>query len=692
MNLFELVAKLTLDSSEYDRALLAAKGTTAKSGASMVASIEKAKKGMLVATGAMAAGAVAFGASSVKTGMEFDSAMSQVAATMGKTMDEMASETGTVELAWGSFTGNLRDYAKEMGANTKFSATQAAEALNYMALAGYDTQKSMEMLPPVLNLAAAGNMELATASDMVTDASSALSLTQEQTVQMVDQMAAAASKSNTSVEQLGSAFLTVGGTAKVLQGGTTELSTALGILADNGTKGAEGGTALRNILTAIQGDKFEDTFGEMGISAYDAEGNLRSLKDVFLDMNEAMQGFTDEEKTDIINATFNARDLKNVNALLGTSAQRWDELSGSIEDSEGAAQQMADTQLDNLEGDITLLKSAFEGLQISVGEKLMPYIREFIQGLTWCIDHMDTLGPIILGVATAFGILAIALNIGTIIQSVAKAFGVLNAIMMMNPFVLIAALIAGVVVALIALWKNNEAFRNKVKAIWDGIKTAVSNAVNAVKTAVSNAWNAVKSRTMALWNAVKTAVVSRATAIVSGVQSKFNALKAKVSAIWNGIKTAITSKIEAAKNKVKSVIDTIKGFFPLKIGKIFSGLKLPHFSVSGGSAPFGIGGKGSLPKFSVSWYKRAEQLPYLFNNATIFGAGEHTDEMLYGKSALMNDIETAVANVNGRGGSGAQAVAMGEVIGEIVAEAIEGMEIILDRRQVGKFTRRAVRA
>lgn len=594
MDLFNLVAKLSLDSSEYDRAMAAAKGTAASAGDSMVKSIGKTKKAIGVAALGMTAAIGAFGVSSVKTGMEFDSAMSQVAATMGKTMDDLLEETNPkpVELAWGSFTGNMREYAQEMGKHTKFSATEAAEALNYMALAGYDTQKSMEMLPPVLNLAAAGNMDLAKASDMVTDASSALGLEQEETVAMVDQMAAAASKSNTSVEQLGEAMLRVGGTAKVLKGGTTELSTVLGILADNGTKGAEGGTALRNILSAIQGDKFEKTFGEMGISAYDAEGNLRSLKDVFGEMQVAMEGMTDEEKTDIINKTFNARDLKNVNALLGTSAERWDELTGAIEDSEGAAEKMADTQLDNLAGDITLLKSAFEGLKISVSDKLTPAFRVVVQFFTWAIDNASTLGPIIMGLATAFGTFAVAINIGNIIKSVTTAFAAFNAILVANPIGIVIALIAGLVVAITALWKNNEKFRNKVTSIWNSIKSA------AVST-------------------------------------------------WNGIKDAIVNPIKNAYNTVKGWVDKIKGFFPLSVGKIFSNLKIPHISVSGGKAPFGIGGLGTAPSISVSWYKKAQETPYLFSNATIFGAGEGTkDEVLYGRDALMRDIKEATGGGN----------------------------------------------
>ena len=138
--------------------------------------------------------------------------------------------------------GELRDFAQEMGSTTAFSATEAADALNYMALAGYDAETSMTMLPNVLNLAAAGGMELATASDMVTDSQTALGLSLEETSTLVDQMALASSKTNTSVSQLGEAILSIGGTAKNLSGGTTELNQVLGLLADNGIKGAEAGT------------------------------------------------------------------------------------------------------------------------------------------------------------------------------------------------------------------------------------------------------------------------------------------------------------------------------------------------------------------------------------------------------------------------------------------------------------------
>lgn len=290
-DLMDVFVKIGADTSGLESGIGKAKGLASGLGGAITGGLKVAGAAIAGATAAVGA----FAASSVKVGATFDSSMSQVAATMGVTVDEI---------------GELRQFAQDMGATTAFSATQAADALNYMALAGYDAETSMSMLPNVLNLAAAGGMELATASDMITDTQSALGLSLEETTQLVDKMAKASSKSNTSVDQLGSAMLTIGGTAKALTGGTTELATALGILADNGTKGAEGGTALRNVLLGLESSKFKETFGEMGISAYDAEGNLRNLKDVFSDMSDAMADFSQEERDEIITKTFNRQDLK----------------------------------------------------------------------------------------------------------------------------------------------------------------------------------------------------------------------------------------------------------------------------------------------------------------------------------------------------------------------------------------------
>ena len=377
MDVFDLAAVLTLDTSSYNSGLKDASSKASSFGSKISSGLSNAAKlGGKALAGATTA-ALGFAKSSVDAGGDFDKSMSQVAATMGITNEELNS----IQVQTDSFSGTLRDFAQEMGSTTVFSATQAADALNYMALAGYDAQKSAEMLPTVLNLAAAGNMDLAQASDMVTDASSALGLTTEETYLMIDKMAKTSSSTNTSVAQLGRGMLKVGGTARNLAGGTTELSTMLGVLADNGIKGAEGGTHLRNIMLAMNPttDAACYAWKRLGLSAYDAQGNLRPLPEIFGDLNRAMEGMSMEEKTYLLKDMFNKTDLASVNALLGTTSERFTELASKIDDSTGAAEKMAGVQLDNLSGDITLFKSALEGAQIAVSDVLTPALRQFVQ-------------------------------------------------------------------------------------------------------------------------------------------------------------------------------------------------------------------------------------------------------------------------------------------------------------------------
>ena len=358
MNLFELFVKIGVD----DQASKKIASISSKLGSGLKSAAKVAGAAVAAASTAV----VAFGASAVKTGAEFDTAMSQVAATMGKTVDEVQE---------------LRDFAQQMGSTTVFSATQSAEALNYMALAGYDAEQAMSALPTVLNLAAAGSIDLAYASDMVTDAQSALGLSMEESSIMVDQMAKTASKSNTSVAQLGEAILTVGGTASYMAGGTEQVNKVLGVLADNGIKGAEAGTHLRNMLLSLSAptDNAQAVIDKFGLQIFDADGKMRDFADIFPELNAAMDGLTDQEKLDAFSQLFNTRDIASATALLNTSVDRWEELGDAIVDSKGAAEAMAATQLDNLNGDITLFKSALEGAQITISDQLTPTLREFVQ-------------------------------------------------------------------------------------------------------------------------------------------------------------------------------------------------------------------------------------------------------------------------------------------------------------------------
>lgn len=381
MNLFDLVATLSLDSSDFDKGLSSAKTAMSSLGTGI-------KKGLAAASTAV----VGFGKSTVAAGSQFDTSMSQVAATMGKSTDEIK---------------DLREFAKKMGSETAFSASEAADALNYMALAGYNSETSMKMLPNVLNLAAAGSIDLAEASDMVTDVQSALGLKFDETSELVDKMAKASSKTNTSVAQLGEAMLTVGGTAKNLKGGTTELSAALGLLADNGIKGSEGGTALRNIILSLSAptDKAAKALKELGVKVFDDQDNMRDLESIFADFNASLSTMSQGKQTQVLNEIFNKVDLKSVNALLGTSVDRWDEVTTEINNATGAAQKMAGTQLENLNGSIKMFKSALEGAQIEISEGLAPTLNDFVkigtQGLSDITAGLKSGG--VQGASTALG-------------------------------------------------------------------------------------------------------------------------------------------------------------------------------------------------------------------------------------------------------------------------------------------------
>ena len=341
-------------------------------------------KAVSAATAAAAAAVGAIGMAAINTGREFEGAMSQVAATMliDKTTAEGQKAFETLENA-----------ARECGASTAFSATEAAEALNYLALAGYDADKAATALPTVLKLAGAGAMDLAAASDMVTDSMSALGIeaTEANLTQFSDQLAQTASKANTSVAQLGEAILTVGGTAKGLAGGTTELNTALGILADNGLKGAEGGTHLRNIILSLQNptDKAAASLQSLGVDVYDAQGNMRGLNDVFKDLQGAMAGMDNASKDSILSTLFNKTDLTAANAMLSNCTDRFDELSAAVENSAGACENMYAIQLDNLNGDIDILKSGLSDLEISIYQDLNGPLREMTQLATSMVGELS---------------------------------------------------------------------------------------------------------------------------------------------------------------------------------------------------------------------------------------------------------------------------------------------------------------
>lgn len=535
--------------------------------------ISSAGQKMLPVTAAV----TGLGTAAVTTAANFESSMSQVQATMGVTKDAMSTVDGQSV----NTMDTLSELAKKMGAETAFSAKECADALNYLALAGYDTQQMCDTLPTVLNLAAAGDIDLASASDMVTDAMSALGMGVDESTKMVDQMAKTASSTNTSVAQLGEGILTIGATAKSIKGGTAELNTALGILANNGIKGAEGGTHLRNVILSLQNptDKAAAQMDALGVSVYDSNGNMRSLNDILGDLNKSMDGMTSADKANIIATIFNKTDLASVNALLANTGDTWDSLQSSITNSAGAAQQMADTQLDNLQGQITILKSALEGLAISFGELLMPAIKQIVGWVQKFVDWLNSMdegtkkvvvtvallaaaiGPVLIvigKVISAVGtIMTVVPKIASAISAVKTAFAALNVTMLANPIVLIIAAITALVAAFIYLWNTNEGFRQFWIDLWEGIKQAVITAWNAITSFLSTAWESILSLAQTVWGGISGFFTTLWEGIKGVFTSAWEAISGVMTTIWN----TITSIWQSIYDTISPLLEAFRYLF-----------------------------------------------------------------------------------------------------------------------------------
>ncbi len=340
--------------------------------------IKGATKVIAGATAAAAAAIGAIGVASINVGKEFESSMSNLSATAG--IDRSTAEGAE------SFN-KLEAAAREMGRATTKTASEAADALNYMALAGWDVDTSIEALEPVLRLSEATSLDLATTSDLVTDSMSAMGITVDELSGYLDVCAAANNASNQSAEQLMEAMIGCGGAARSAGIEYQDTATALGILANNGIKGSEAGTALNSMLVRISTNSTAaKAFEEIGVAVYDTEGNMRNLQDILVDTSAALDGMSDAERNNYLSAIAGKAYYSDFQYLLngvsddvdglGTS---WDQLSEQIYNSEGALQAMAETKTDNLEGDLSRLTSAASDLGISIYQGINGPLREITQ-------------------------------------------------------------------------------------------------------------------------------------------------------------------------------------------------------------------------------------------------------------------------------------------------------------------------
>lgn len=554
-----------------------------------------AKSAMKVTAGAIAgAGAALVGLAgkAVQVGTSFESSMSQVAATMGITAKEIQEGSHDYKI--------LAAAAKDAGATTKYSAKEAADALNYLALAGYDAKTSADVLPSVLNLAAASGMDLAAASDLATDAMSALGMaaSSKNLTSFGDKLAKTASKSNTSVNQLGEAILRCAGTAKGFGMSTETLAAELGVLANRGLKSAEAGTHLRNIILAFEAPTSKATkeLKRLGIEATNSDGSFRDMNDIITDLNRSMSKMTDKQRAQSLSKIFNKTDLEAVNYLMAGLGDEYSDLYKEVSKCDGAMQDMADTMNDNLQGRVTILQSSLEGLGIQVYEGLEKPLKRAAEEATDAVgrlskafkkDGFNGLAEAIgneLGKAAAKAAEAAPkfINAGTdLIKSFLKGItdnsdrlassgmeigkAVINGIVEIAPqaavagLKIMAALARGIAGQKPAreIKKLANTFKRSFKEITSAVKSSVGNVKallgNLITIAVKVINTAIKPLTKAVVFAIKNMKPIVAVLMASAAAMKANAVATTVAAKMK-VLTAIVVKSKKAWAEAKAMM------------------------------------------------------------------------------------------------------------------------------------------
>lgn len=732
----ELFVTLAIKDTAYKQGLKDAEGNASSSTSKIGGAFKAVGKVAKTAMVAGSAAAVAFTKTSIDAGMNFDTAMSQVAATMGTTADKI---------------GNVKAKAEEMGRTTKYTATEAAEGMNILAQAGLSADEQISGIGTVLNLASAGAMSLEESASYTAGAVKGFGDSMSNASYYADLMAKGATLANTDVRGLGEAFSGSAATAKNYGQAADSVTLSLLRLAEQNVTGSEASTALNRAMADLYTptDDASKALDQLGVSAYKSNGEAKDFNDLVDELNSSLQGMTAEQKNNALATIFTTQGLQAFNKMTASSDATVQKFWKGIQDSSGSAAQQAATQLDNLQGDITLLSSATEGLQLAFYNTFSGTIRDAVKGITSEVSGLaeamesggisgalsklaqDAInfsgqlpgltkigGDLINGlissvtqnsgsITTAVGQLlnnlastistglnvftSVGVNLLTTIangmtQGIPTFLG--QALPMLTQFTESLRSNAGKLInAGLTLIQNiAQGLINSIPVLIAYVPTIITNLAgiindNAPKilatgvTIITNlAIGLVRAIPLLIANLPKiiTAIVSVFTAfnwfslgknivtgIIKGVKNLPSLLKGAAKNAVNGFKgafkgngilsavkgafTKIPSAVKSIFTKAVSLVKSFPGRFKsaLKFSWSLPHLNLPHLSVSGGKAPFGIGGKGSLPSFHISWYKKAMESPYVFSDATLFGAGEAGDEMLYGRSRLMNDIKEA---------------------------------------------------
>lgn len=732
----ELFVTLAIKDTAYKQGLKDAEGNASSSTSKIGGAFKSVGKVAKTAMAAGSAAAVAFTKTSTDAGMSFDSAMSQVAATMGTTVDKI---------------GDVKAKAEEMGRTTKYTATEAAEGMNILAQAGLSADEQISGIGTVLNLASAGAMSLEESASYTAGAVKGFGDTMSNASYYADLMAKGATLANTDVRGLGEAFSGSAATAKNYGQSADGVTLSLLRLAEQNVTGSEASTALNRAMADLYTptDDASKALNQLGVSAYEANGEAKNFNDLVDELNGSLQGMTAEQKNNALATIFTTQGLQAFNKMTASSDATVQKFWKGIQDSSGSAAQQAATQLDNLKGDITLLSSATEGLELGFYNTFSGTIRGAIKGVTSEVSGLaeamesggisgalsklaqdainfsgqlpgltkiggDLINGLISSVTQNSGSITTAVGqlLNNLASTISTGLNVFTSVGVNLLTTIASGMTQGIPTflgqALPMLAQFTESLRSNagklinagltlIQNIAQGLINSIPVLIAYVPTIITNlagiindnapkilatgitiitnlAIGLVRAIPLLIANLPKiiTAIVSVFTAfnwlslgknivtgIIKGIKNLPSLLKGAAKNAVNGFKgafkgngilsavkgafTKIPSAVKSIFTKAVSLVKSFPGRFKsaLKFSWSLPHLNLPHLSVSGGKAPFGIGGKGSLPSFHISWYKKAMESPYVFSDATLFGAGEAGDEMLYGRSRLMNDIKEA---------------------------------------------------
>ena len=548
------------------------------------------------------AGVTALGTIAVKTGADFDSAMSKVAAVSGATGSEMDA---------------LREKAREMGSKTKFSASEAAEAMNYMAMAGWKTNDMLSGIEGIMNLAAASGEDLASTSDIVTDALTAFGLSASDSGHFADILAAASSNANTNVSMMGETFKYAAPVLGSLGYSAEDSAIAIGLMANAGIKSSQAGTALRSAITnlAKPTGTVASAMEQYGISLTDSSGKMYSLRELMEQLRQKLGGLSEAEQAQAAASLFGKEAMSGMLAIINGSPADFEKLSNAIDTCSdtvdgynGTTEKMAAVMQDNLAGQVTILKSQLEELAISFSDILMPTIRSIVSRIQELVDKLNQLDPQtketiakIALVAAALGPMLVVLgktisSVGTVFSAVSKLPALFSTVqsgigaitgalgVSLGPLLAIIAAVAALVAAFVHLWKTNDEFKSNIIAIWEQIKSTftgltqgITDRLNALgfdfesfTDVLKAAWDELCNLLAPIFEGVFqniSNIFSEFTGVLLGLLDVLIGLfTGDWEQCWYGIKGIFTSIWNFIVNTFRNIMNTLKGIADVVLG------------------------------------------------------------------------------------------------------------------------------